>query len=117
LIIVGFAGVVASGLYIAAHAADSFGLLLGSGLTFLMGLQACINVGVVTSALPNKGLPLPLISYGGSNMLAMLICVCILLSIARRARDTSALKERSAAETEEPNPFARRTAAASQARA
>jgi cell division protein FtsW len=60
--------------------------LLGSGVTFLIGLQAFINIGVVTSALPNKGLPLPFISYGGSNLLAMLTSVGILLSIARRAR-------------------------------
>ena len=62
-------------------------MLLGSGITFLIGLQAFINIGVVTSALPNKGLPLPFISYGGSNLLIMLASVGLLLSIARQARE------------------------------
>ena len=57
------------------------------GITFLIGLQAFINIGVVTGALPNKGLPLPFISYGGSNLLMMLLSVGLLLSIARQARE------------------------------
>jgi cell division protein FtsW len=51
----------------------------------LIGLQAFINIGVVTSVLPNKGLPLPFISKGGSNLLMMLVAVGLLLSIARKA--------------------------------
>jgi cell division protein FtsW len=87
LVVVGFIGVVVCGIYIALNAKDTFGMLLGSGITFLIGLQAFINIGVVTSALPNKGLPLPFISYGGSNLLMMLVAVGILLSIARHAKD------------------------------
>jgi cell division protein FtsW len=81
-----FVVLVICGLYIAFHARDMFGLLLGSGITFLIGLQAFINIGVVTSVLPNKGLPLPFISYGGSNLLMMLTSVGLLLSIARQAK-------------------------------
>ena len=88
LVVAAFIALVICGLYISANAQDTFGLLLGSGITFLIGLQAFINIGVVTSALPNKGLPLPFISYGGSNLLIMLGCVGILLSIARQARVT-----------------------------
>ena len=80
-----FVVIVICGIYIALHARDTFGFLLAAGLTFLIGLQAAINIGVVTSALPNKGLPLPFISYGGSNLLAMFTCVGILFSVARHA--------------------------------
>jgi len=86
LVVVAFILLVLSGIYIASHANDTFGLLLGSGITFLIGIQAFINIGVVTSALPTKGFPLPFISYGGSNLLMMLAGIGILLSIARRAR-------------------------------
>ena len=84
-IVLGFVAIVICGIYIALRAPDTFGLLLGSGISFLIGLQALINVGVVTSALPNKGLPLPFISYGGSSLMIMLMSVGLLLSIARRA--------------------------------
>jgi len=84
-VIVLFITLVISGVYIAWNAPDSFGLLLGSGLIFLIGLQAFIHIGVVTSALPNKGLPLPFISYGGSSLMIMLTAIGILLSIARQA--------------------------------
>jgi cell division protein FtsW len=89
LVIVAFVVVVLCGIYIAVHAREMFGTMLASGVTLLIGLQAAINIGVVTSALPNKGLPLPFISYGGSNLLAMLTCVGILFSVARRANQTN----------------------------
>jgi cell division protein FtsW len=86
LVVLTFVIFVICGLFIASRARDTFGTLLASGLTLLIGWQAAINIGVVTSALPNKGLPLPFISYGGSNLLAMLACVGLLLSVARKAR-------------------------------
>ena len=89
-VVAAFMAIVICGRYIAWNACDPFGLLLGSGITFLIGLQAVINIGVVTSALPNKGLPLPFISYGGSNLAIMLLSVGILLSIARKGRSPEA---------------------------
>jgi cell division protein FtsW len=86
LICAAFIAIIGCGVYIASHARDTFSTLLAAGLTFLIGLQAMINIAVVTNALPNKGLPLPFISYGGSNLLAMLICVGLLLNVARHAR-------------------------------
>jgi len=91
-VLLGFVGLVGSGLYIAWHARDLFGLYLATGLTFLIGLQAFINIGVVTGALPNKGLPLPFISRGGSNLFLMLACVGLLLSVARRAGESARIK-------------------------
>ena len=85
LVVLAFVVIVICGIYIALNSHDTFGFLLAAGLTFLIGLQAAINIGVVTSALPNKGLPLPFISYGGSNLLAMFTCVGILFSVARHA--------------------------------
>lgn len=87
------------GLYIARHAREPFGFFLASGITFLIGLQSAINIGVVTSALPNKGLPLPFISYGGSSLLMMLTAVGMLLSVARRAEVSA---------TRAKNPFGAR---------
>ena len=80
-----FVLLVVCGFYIASRASDTFGLLLGAGLTSMIGLQAFINIGVVTSVLPNKGMPLPFISYGGSNLVLMLVSIGLLLSISRFA--------------------------------
>lgn len=85
-IVVAFVVIAICGFYIAAKARDTFGTLLATGLTLLISLQAAVNIGVVTSSLPNKGMPLPFISYGGSNLVVMLTCVGLLLSIARRGR-------------------------------
>ncbi len=96
-VVVAFVLIVICGIYIATHARDTFGTMLAAGITFLIGLQAFINIGVVTSALPNKGLALPFISYGGSSLVAMLACVGLLFSVARQARAT---------ELKPVNPFA-----------
>jgi cell division protein FtsW len=84
-VVAAFFLIAVCGICIAFNARDNFGCLLASGVTFLISLQAVINIGVVTSVLPNKGLALPFISSGGSSLLAMLICIGILLSVARRA--------------------------------
>ena len=84
-VVIGFMGIVGCGVVIASRAKDTFGRLLATGITFLIGLQAFINIGVVTSALPNKGISLPFISYGGSNLLVMMTAIGLLLSVARQA--------------------------------
>jgi cell division protein FtsW len=80
-----FVALMFCGLCIARRAADPFGMLLASGITFMISIQAFINMGVSSSLLPNKGMPLPFISYGGSNLLLMLVCVGLLVSVSRSA--------------------------------
>jgi cell division protein FtsW len=92
LVVVAFAALFICGLYIAWRARDTFGMLLGAGLSFMIGLQAMINIGVVTGVFPNKGLPLPFISYGGSNLVIMLTSVGLLLSIARHSADPASVE-------------------------
>jgi cell division protein FtsW len=81
-----FIVIIVCGMLIALHAKDRFGMLLGCGIVSLLALQAAVNIGVTTSLLPNKGLPLPFISYGGSNLAACLFGIGILLSIYRQAK-------------------------------
>jgi cell division protein FtsW len=106
LVVVAFVVIAICGIYIALNSRDTFGSLLALGITLLISLQAAINIGVVTSALPNKGLPLPFISYGGSNLLAMFAGVGILFSIARHAPVREKISE-PVIEADD-NPFAAR---------
>ena len=73
-----------SGMCIASYAPNRFGKLLGFGLTFLLSLEALLNMGVTTALLPNKGLPLPFVSYGGSSLLAAMMAVGVLINIHRQ---------------------------------
>jgi cell division protein FtsW len=84
LVVFLFVVIIVCGLMIALHAKDRSGLLLGSGIVSLLGLQAAVNIGVTTSLLPNKGLPLPFVSYGGSNLAACLFGIGLLLNIYRQ---------------------------------
>jgi len=85
LVVFLFVVIIVCGIMIALHAKDRFGLLLGCGVVSLLALQAAVNIGVTTSLLPNKGLPLPFISYGGSNLVACLFGVGLLLNVYRQA--------------------------------
>ena len=64
-------------------APDMFGSLVAVGITSLIGLQAIINIAVVTSSMPVTGMPLPFFSYGVTSLLILLCSVGILLNISR----------------------------------
>ena len=108
-IVVAFVLFVICGAFIAIRSRDFFGFLLASGMTLLIGLQAFINIGVVTSTLPNKGLPLPFISRGGTNLVVMLFCVGVLLSVARFASREGQVKTAGANDPGGDSPFRAKT--------
>jgi cell division protein FtsW len=70
--------------WITLHAPDPAGVLLGTGITVMLGLQALMTLAVVTSLMPCKGIPLPFISYGGSNLLTCLAAIGILFNMHRQ---------------------------------
>jgi len=82
------------GGYIAGHASDLSAMALGMGVTALVGMQAVANLGVVTGLLPPKGVGLPFISYGGSNLVLCLGAVGILLSLHREAKYPAEARQR-----------------------
>ena len=93
-VVFGYLLICLCGSLIAINAQDRFGTLLGYGLTMLLTLQAIINIGVTLSLLPNKGMPLPFISYGGSNLSVCLFAVGILINIHRMGRPLKRVSSR-----------------------
>src|SRR5690554_705739 len=88
IILVGlFIVIVWRGSVIAFRASDDFGRYLAFGLSALIGVQATANLCVVTGLLPNKGLTLPFVSFGGSSMILSLCSIGILLNISKNAPD------------------------------
>lgn len=78
--------IILRGLYIAQQAQDSFGRLLGGSLSLTFGVYVIVNIGMVSGVLPVVGLPLPLISYGGTSMVTILAAFGILMSIHTHRR-------------------------------
>ncbi|MEW6189193.1 MAG: putative lipid II flippase FtsW [Actinomycetota bacterium] len=80
------------GLRISLKSRDRFGRLLGAGVTCMILIQALINMGAVTGAIPITGIPLPLISFGGSSLFFTLCSIGILLNIASQEPRKSGAK-------------------------
>jgi rod shape determining protein RodA len=81
-----YASLIARGAWIARHARDRFGALLALGLTGIIFWQVAINIAMTTGMLPVVGIPLPLVSYGGSSVLTMMTAMGLLISINARRR-------------------------------
>lgn len=79
-----FLALLFRGWRIAAAAPDRFGRLLATGLTLMICLQAAFNIGVVTHALPTKGISLPFVSEGGSGVIFMAMGAGLLAAVGRR---------------------------------
>lgn len=73
------------GIRAAVHARSPFARFLATGITSMVAIQALLNVSVVLGMLPAKGIPLPLISYGGSSLFMTLVAIGVLLNITRDA--------------------------------
>jgi cell division protein FtsW len=85
LVLVCFCVIAWRGLRAALRAPDSFGSFLALGLTTMVAVQAFVNMSVVLSLLPTKGIPLPFVSFGGSSLLINLVGMGVLLNVSQHA--------------------------------
>jgi cell division protein FtsW len=95
LVLVLFGILVWRGIRAALGARDVFGGYLAFGITVMFGVQVLFNVGVVLGIVPNKGITLPLVSYGGSSLVITMFFVGLLLNVGRRQDRRSAPAEQS----------------------
>lgn len=86
VVILLFVMFILRGFYIASHAKDRFGMLMATGITIQIGIQALLNIAVASNAFPNTGISLPFFSYGGTALLIQLAEMGILLSISRQSK-------------------------------
>jgi cell division protein FtsW len=85
LVVLCFCVIAWRGLRTAMRAPDSFGAFLALGITMMLVMQAFVNISVVLGLMPTKGIPLPLVSNGGSSMLMNLLAVGVLLNISQHS--------------------------------
>jgi cell division protein FtsW len=78
-----YVAILIGGFAVALRCEDGFGRLIAFGVTLMISMQALINMGVTTGLFPNKGMPLPFISAGGTALLVALALIGMLLSVAR----------------------------------
>ncbi len=93
LVVILFVVLLWSSVGIARQARDYFGFVLASGIGLAIALQAATNIAVVTASAPTKGIPLPLLTFGGSGLCMTLAQVGLLLSINRIRKEEGTLPE------------------------
>lgn len=86
IVILMFMFFIFRGFTVARHAEDRFGMLIATGITFQIGLQALLNIGVNLCCIPNTGISLPFFSYGGTALMIQLWEMGLLLSISKRSK-------------------------------
>ncbi len=79
-----YSAIVARGAWVARHARDRFGSLLAAGVVAILFWEASINIGMASGILPVVGIPLPMVSYGGSSLIAMMAGVGLLIGVSSR---------------------------------
>jgi len=82
-VVICFCVVTWRGFRVALRAPDTFGSFLALGLTTMVAVQAFVNISVVLGLMPTKGIPLPLVSFGGSSLLINLLGMGVLLNISQ----------------------------------
>ena len=83
IVILLFAILIWRGVRVALNAQDMYGCLVALGIISMIGIQVIINIAVVTNTIPNTGIPLPFISYGGTSLIFTLASMGVLLNISR----------------------------------
>jgi rod shape determining protein RodA len=84
IVIILFSGIIVQGLITAYRARDRLGALIATGVVTLLAGQAFLNIGMTVGLLPIIGLPLPLLSYGGSSLITTFFCLGLLMNIRMR---------------------------------
>ncbi len=99
-----FVLLVVQGFHIAAKARDKFGMLITIGFTLQIGLQAFINMAVVSGLVPNTGISLPFFSYGGTALIMQLMQMGIVLNVSRQRYVLEDQKKPAVRQTTTPPP-------------
>ncbi len=86
LVVILFMIFVFRGFYVARKSEDRFGMLLATGITLQVGIQALLNIGVNCCCIPNTGISMPFFSYGGTALVIQLAEVGLLMAVSRRAK-------------------------------
>lgn len=118
LVIAAYAALAWAGLRIALRCRDPFGKVLAAGITALICGQAALNLAAVVGVAPLTGIPLPLVSYGGTSLVVMLACVGILLNIDRSdgVEVTASVRDRGRRDRRSRDAVARRRPSAQRPR-